>query len=160
MLEIAEEVDIDWVTIHARTKSQMYSGNARIEEFAYLPNKFTVPIIINGDIKDAYQVKKVFETWSFAGVAIGRAVLGNPWIFRMIRGGKSPTREEIVKVVTEHIDGSISYYGDKKGILKIIPHLVKYMKFVPEARKFRERIVRERDPVKMKEIFKIAFGVM
>ncbi len=158
VVNIAENSGASWITIHGRTRAQMYTGKSNIELIGSVASEARIPIIANGDIKTKDQVIKLFSSFPIAGIAVGRAAIGNPWIFRIMRNDLEPSYEEKLKVVMKHLDKSIEYYGKKRGVLKMIPHLVKYLKSIPGAKKYRELIVRERDPYKLKLIIEEAFG--
>ena len=159
VVAMAEANGINWITIHGRTRNQMYGGRANLDLIGEISRSAIIPVIANGDIKRKDEVESLLNRYPLAGVAIGRAAIGNPWIFRIMRGGNEPSPAEKVSIIYRHIDENIAYYGEKRGVLKMIPHLVKYIKSVPDAKKFRDAIVKERDPEKLKLIVREAFGV-
>jgi len=126
----------DFITVHGRTRSQHYSGYANWDIIREICSKSTVPIIGNGDI-DSYE--KAYEMMEFAGCAavmIGRGALGNPWIFT----GKSPSIDEIIVQMKEHIDLMIDDYGER-AIIMMRKHIVKYIHGIKNAARVRREIV-------------------
>ncbi len=159
VVRIAMDSGVNWITIHGRTRAQMYGGRANLRLIGMLAEKFDLPIIANGDIRNREQIDELFTRYPLAGIAIGRGAIGNPWIFGELRGHPPPTLDEKKKLIFEHIDRSVDYYGEVGGVLKLIPHLVKYVRNVPNAKEYRERIVKERDPGGLKLIIGEAFHV-
>ncbi len=127
---------ISFITVHGRTVAQKYSGFADWSIIKEIKELAEVPVIGNGDIisyNDA--VKKLKESGCDA-VMIGRAALGNPWIF----AGYKPTVQEIIEQIKEHLEMMIDFYGEK-GIVLMRKHLVKYIHGIKNASKVRQKLV-------------------
>ncbi|MGI6077878.1 MAG: tRNA dihydrouridine synthase [Fastidiosipilaceae bacterium] len=144
----------DLLTLHGRTASQMYSGNADWESIgltveALQNNGFKIPLIANGDIDSTSSVKTVLSKTGADGVMIGRAAQGNPWIFKTIRqellGQGSltpPTPREKITVIMEHLDGLIQLCGEAVAVREMRARLHDYIKGSHRAASFREQSVK------------------
>lgn len=122
----AEKAGAAAITLHARTRSSHFSGNACWDEIKRLKEAVGVPVIGNGDITCGEDAAHMFEQTGCDAVMIGRAALGCPWIFRQINDylstGKSvapPTLKEIVDIMLEHTKILIGYSGEKNAIMKM-----------------------------------------
>jgi len=153
--EVAErlqDVGIKALSIHGRTRKQMYSGQAdwyKIAEVKHNP-KIHIPIFANGDIKTPQDAMRIRDEFGLDGAMIGRAAIGNPWIFKQIKHffqtGKTletPTVSERVKVVKKHLELAIKWKGERLGILETRPHYSNYFKGIPNFKPFRIRLVTE-----------------
>ncbi|MDE6291612.1 MAG: tRNA dihydrouridine synthase DusB [Muribaculaceae bacterium] len=147
-----QDCGIKALTIHGRTRSQMYTGNADwtlIGEVKADP-RIEIPIIGNGDIKTPEQAKNAFETYGVDGVMIGRASFGAPWIFREVKeyihDGVIPeiTDEEKFALLRRQIRESIDRIDEYRGILHIRRHLAStpLLKGIPDFRETRIRLLR------------------
>lgn len=147
-----QDCGIKALTIHGRTRSQMYTGDADwtlIGEVKADP-RIEIPIIGNGDIKTAQQAKNAFDTYGVDGVMIGRASFGAPWIFREVKeylaSGVIPkiTTEEKFALLRRQIRESIDRIDEYRGILHIRRHLAStpLLKGIPDFRETRIRLLR------------------
>lgn len=147
-----QDCGIKALTIHGRTRSQMYTGDADwtlIGEVKADP-RIEIPIIGNGDIKTAQQAKDAFDTYGVDGVMIGRASFGAPWIFREVKeylaSGVIPkiTTEEKFALLRRQIRESIDRIDEYRGILHIRRHLAStpLLKGIPDFRETRIRLLR------------------
>ena len=147
-----QDCGIKALTIHGRTRSQMYTGDADwtlIGEVKADP-RIEIPIIGNGDIKTAEQAKRAFDTYGVDGVMIGRASFGAPWIFRevkeYIQAGTLPeiSDEEKFALLRRQIRESIDRIDEYRGILHIRRHLAAtpLLKGIPDFRETRIRLLR------------------
>lgn len=157
IVELAEKLQdtgIQALTIHGRTRSQMYRGEADwslIGEVKKNP-RMKIPIIGNGDIIDGPSAKKRFDETGVDAVMIGRATYGRPWIFKEIRHflekGKVmppmpiPERVEMAKL---HLKRSYQWKGEKRGIYEMRRHLSSYFKALPHFKQTRMRLVTSMD---------------
>jgi len=153
--EVAErlqDIGIQALTIHGRTRSQMYKGEAdwrMIRDIKRNP-RIKIPVFGNGDIdspQKAFEWRREFEV---DGIMIGRAAIGYPWIFREIAhyfktGEKlaGPTVEERVAVCRTHLDKSIAWKGPKVGIFEMRRHYANYFKGLPDFKNYRMLLVKE-----------------
>ena len=147
-----QDCGIKALTIHGRTRSQMYTGEADwtlIGEVKADP-RIEIPIIGNGDIKTAEQAKRAFDTYGVDGVMIGRASFGAPWIFREVKeylqAGTLPeiSDEEKFALLRRQIRESIDRIDEYRGILHIRRHLAAtpLLKGIPDFRETRIRLLR------------------
>ncbi|HHX37286.1 MAG TPA: tRNA dihydrouridine synthase DusB [Clostridiaceae bacterium] len=148
------EAGADLLTLHGRTTAQMYSGAAdwqSIKATAQALNEhgIDIPLIANGDVDSAAAVSAVIRETGAAGVMIGRAAQGKPWIFKTIvqtLQGKSqrfsPTAEVICKIVMEHLDGLIELCGESVAVREMRAQLHDYLKGSHKAASFREQSVK------------------
>ena len=164
IVELAErlqDVGIKALTVHGRTRCQMYKGQADwtlIGEIKRNP-RMRIPIIGNGDIKTPEDAAAAFGRYGVDGVMIGRATFGHPWIFREIRHyldtGKRlpdmPVREKVA-LAKMHFAKSLEFKGERRGLLEMRRHLSCYFKNLDNFRETRMRLVTENDPVKVLEI--------
>lgn len=132
------------ITIHGRTAKQMYKPYADWEIIAKLKNEFDVPILGNGDVVSGKTAKQMLEQTGCDMVMVGRASLGNPWIFKQINeyiyNGKEismPTADERLKVLQKHIKKICDYKGEKIGMKEARKHVAYYLKGFHGAAAFR-----------------------
>lgn len=146
VVHILENEGVDWVTIHGRTRDQMYKGEADWELIGEIAETGHIPIIGNGDITSKEAVFDKFSKYNLKGIAIGRGVIGRPWIFKEIETDNfSLTNEDKLKIILKHIDAAVSYYGNPRGIIKITVHLMKYIREDRGSKDIRSILSRERD---------------
>lgn len=151
-LPMLEEAGADLVTLHGRTKSQGYSGEADWNRIAEAKKILHIPLIANGDVSSPEMVKEILAITKADGVMIGRGALGNPWFFlqaKMILENKKAevSLEEKIPVILEHLQLHLERYG-QKGIVTFRKHLGWYFKTnrleeeIPGIKEFRSRLVR------------------
>lgn len=132
------------ITIHGRTAKQMYKPYADWEIIAKLKNEFDVPILGNGDVVSGKTAKQMLEQTGCDMVMVGRASLGNPWIFKQINEYiynnvevPMPTTEERLNVLKKHIKKICDYKGEKIGMKEARKHVAYYFKGFHGAAAFR-----------------------
>lgn len=158
IVEIAERLQdagIAALTIHGRTRAQMYRGEADwtlIGEVKRNP-RMRIPIVGNGDIDSGEKAAEAFERYGVDGVMIGRATYGRPWIFREIRQFlstgvpmKQPSVRERVELAKLHLAKSLEFKGEKVGVLEMRRHLSCYFKGLPDFKATRLKLVTLTDP--------------
>ena len=158
IVELAErlqDVGIQAITIHGRTRQQMYKGEADwtlIGEVKSNP-RMHIPVIGNGDITSGPRAREAFDRYGVDSIMIGRASFGHPWIFREIRhyldtGEALPplSVEERVRLAKRHFELSLSYKGERRGIFEMRRHLSCYFKGLPEFKSTRMKLVTSTDP--------------
>ncbi|HEY0262601.1 MAG TPA: tRNA dihydrouridine synthase DusB [Chitinophagales bacterium] len=157
IVEVAErlqDVGVQAISIHCRTKHQMYTGRAdwtwisRVKE----NSRLHIPVFGNGDVSNGKDAYEMLNTFGADGVMIGRASIGYPWIFREVKHflatGEQlapPTLEERLTACREHLHRSIKWKNDKLGILEMRRHYAPYFKGLPNVRPFRARLVQTMD---------------
>ncbi|MGK0387458.1 MAG: tRNA-dihydrouridine synthase B [Maribacter sp.] len=156
--EVAErlqDVGIKALSIHGRTRKQMYKGEADwslIGKIAQDP-KIHIPIFGNGDINSPEKAKLYRDRYGVDGIMIGRASIGNPWIFREIKhyfatGEKlaPPTIDERVDAAKKHLKFSLEWKGPKLGVLEMRRHYTNYFRGFRNIKPYRARLVTNHDP--------------
>ena len=155
--EVAErlqDVGIKALSIHGRTRKQMYKGDADWTLIGNIKNnpRVTIPIFGNGDIDSPEKAKRYKETYGVDGIMIGRATIGNPWIFNEIKqyietGLKlePPTISERVDVCKRHFEFGIKWKGDVLGIVEMRRHYSNYFKGISHFKDYRTRLLSTMD---------------
>lgn len=155
--EVAErlqDVGIKALTIHGRTRAQMYKGEADWRLIAAVKNnpRIHIPIFGNGDIDSPEKALLYKNRYGVDGLMIGRAAIGYPWIFREIKhyfatGERMnpPTIAERVDVCRRHLERSVSWKGPVVGILEMRRHYSNYLRGLPHIKDFRNRLVTASD---------------
>ncbi len=150
-----QDVGIAALTIHGRTRAQMYKGQADWSLIGAVKNnpQIKIPIIGNGDITSAEGAKRAFDDYGVDGVMIGRATYGRPWIFREIKHYLTtgellgqPSVLERVDIAREHLAKSLEVKGEKVGILEMRRHLSSYFKGLPNFKETRLKLVTLNEP--------------
>ncbi|HVO35201.1 MAG TPA: tRNA dihydrouridine synthase DusB [Gemmatimonadales bacterium] len=149
------------LTLHARSRTQMFSGAAQWEEIALVVRALDIPVIGNGDVHAAADVVRMREQTGCAGVMIARGSFGNPWLFRDARAlleGRpappAPTPEERFAVALEHARLTLELDGDTpKTVLEFRKHLGWYVRGLPGAAQLRERLHRVESLAEVERIF-------
>ncbi len=165
IVELAERLQdagIQALTIHGRTRCQLYRGSADWTLIGAVKAnpRMHIPIIGNGDITDGPSAKQAFERYGVDGIMIGRATYGHPWIFREIKyyleHGESmpePTLPEKVALARRHLALSLQYKGEPRGIYEMRRHLSCYFKGLPDFKPLRMRMVTTLDVAELQDIF-------
>ncbi len=144
-----EKAGASAITIHGRTREEYYSGSCDLEIIKRVKEAVSIPVIGNGDIKDVSSAIKMFEYTGVDGIMIGRATLGNPWIFReIIEGLKNEDKnysiqilnQERLETILEHINLEIEEKGEYVAIREMRKHISGYTKKLPNSSKFREEM--------------------
>ena len=155
--EVAErlqDVGIQALSIHGRTRKQMYKGEADWTLIGNIKNnpRVTIPIFGNGDIDSPEKAKLYKETYGVDGIMLGRATIGNPWIFNEIKHYISsglklqpPTISQRVDVCKRHFEFGIKWKGDVLGIVEMRRHYSNYFKGIAHFKDYRTRLVSTMD---------------
>ena len=152
IVEVAErlqDIGIKAISIHGRTRKQMYKGSADWELIGQIKDnpRMIIPVFGNGDIDSPQKADEMRRKYGVDGIMIGRASIGYPWIFNEIKDylstGKlrpSPSVEERIQVLMRHLDFSIRWKGARLGILEMRRHYKNYFKGIPHMKEFRIRL--------------------
>lgn len=157
--KICQESGADFIAVHGRTKAGKYKAEVDYDAIAEIKTAVSIPIIANGDIDSPQKAKWVLEHTQADGVMIGRAAVGNPWIFHLIKSGLDRVSSDIVlDVVLEHFDQMIAHYGDYGAII-FRKHLHTYSKAgYPNASSFRNSVNFIDDPTQMRGVIEEFFS--
>ncbi|WP_311321745.1 tRNA dihydrouridine synthase DusB [Capnocytophaga leadbetteri] len=151
--EVAErlqDVGISALTIHARTRSQMYKGHSDWSYIAKVKNnpRIHIPIIGNGDIDSPQKALEYRNKYGVDGIMIGRAAIGYPWIFREIKHYFAtgellapPTIADRIAAARNHLIWSVEWKGERQGVLEMRRHYANYFKGLPNFKEHRQRLV-------------------
>jgi len=114
------------IAVHARTREQGYTGRADWDAIAAVKAAVSIPVIGNGDVQRPEDIQRLQRHTGCDGVMIGRAAIGNPWIFQR-RDRRDVPREEIVATIRRHVHGMLETYGPRDGVILFRKHLTRYL---------------------------------
>lgn len=151
--EVAErlqDVGIKALSIHARTRAQLYKGHSDWSHIARIKEnpRIHIPIFGNGDIDSPEKALEYRQKYGVDGIMIGRAAIGYPWIFNEIKhffktGEKlpSPTISDRVQAARNHLIWSVEWKGERQGVLEMRRHYTNYFKGIPNFKEYRQKMV-------------------
>ncbi len=164
IVEVAErlqDVGIKAISIHGRTRKQMYKGDADwslISEVANNP-RMNIPVFGNGDITTPEKAVEYRDKYGVDGIMIGRASIGYPWVFNEIKHFMKtgehlapPTIVDRVEAAKEHLRRSLEWKGDRLGVVEMRRHYANYFRGVPHFKEWRMKMVTEMEPQVIFEI--------
>ncbi len=160
--ERLQDVGISAITIHGRTRAQMYTGQADWTLIGEVKNnpRMHIPVIGNGDIDSPQKAQEAFDKYGVDAIMIGRAAIGRPWIFQEVRhyldtGELLPeaTLAEIAQRLASQLDDTIAWIGDeRRGILHVRRHIALSFKGIPNFKETRIRLLKAETAAEIKEI--------
>ncbi len=146
---IAQDCGVAMLSVHGRTRADKFLGDAEYETIAAIVQTVDIPVLANGDINTPEEASRVFEMTGAAGVMIGRAAQGNPWIFRevkhFLKTGRHlalPDPAEKATVLKWHLNNLYELYGEYSGVRIARKHIAWYCKGKPQAAQFRQSVYR------------------
>ena len=163
--KIAEGEGVKLITIHGRTRNQMYEGKADWSFISKVKNVVKIPVIANGDIKTTQNVIDALNQSKADGVMIGRGVYGKPWLFKQIETelqGKvfvEPTKQEKGEILLKHFDKIIEHYGEKVGMPVARKHIAWYSAGITGSNEFRNQINQLKNIEEIKDKIKKFFDM-
>jgi len=153
IVEVAErlqDVGIEAISIHGRTRVQMYKGEADWKPIAEVKNnqRMHIPVFGNGDVDTPEAAVKMRDEYGLDGAMIGRASIGYPWFFKEVKhyfktGGHlaPPTMQERVDAARRHLQMAIDWKGEKLGVFETRRHYTNYFKGIPHFKEYRMKMV-------------------
>ncbi|MDD5347374.1 MAG: tRNA dihydrouridine synthase DusB [Candidatus Omnitrophica bacterium] len=142
---LAEDAGVRAIFIHGRTKQQLYAGSVDYKTIRQVKKSVKIPVIGSGDVFSAALAQKMFDETGCDGILVARGALGNPWIFEQIRHylktGKelpAPAMEEITRVMKEHLELCVDFFGEKFGVIIYRKFFGWYTKGFRKIRALRE----------------------
>ena len=159
--ERLQDVGIKAISIHGRTRVQMYKGEADWSLIGDVKNnpRIQIPVFGNGDVNTPEKVIEMRDRYGVDGVMIGRAAIGYPWFFNEVKhfmktGEHLPglTIADRAAVAKEHLERSVQWKGEKLGVLEMRRHYSNYFKGVPHFKETRTQLVTEHDPTSLVQI--------
>ncbi|PIQ91038.1 MAG: tRNA dihydrouridine synthase DusB [Candidatus Omnitrophica bacterium CG11_big_fil_rev_8_21_14_0_20_41_12] len=163
--QIAQDCGASALFIHGRTKTQGYSGKVDYDAIREVKKVLEIPLIVSGDVFSGLLAKKMMDETGCDGLAVARGSFGNPWIFKEIKEylehGKivnRPEKNEIAKVMFEHLDACVDFYGERNGIVIFRKFYTWYTKGLRKVRRLRERSSRVKTRAEVVEIITEALG--
>ena len=162
IVEIAErlqDIGIKAISIHGRTRKQMYKGDADWTLIGEIKNnpRMNIPVFGNGDVDSPIKAKEMKEKYGVDGIMIGRAAIGYPWIFNEIKHylktgklKKGPDMNERIRVCKNHLKHSIAWKGERLGVVETRRHYTNYFRSIPNFKPYKKILVSCDNP---KEIF-------
>ena len=161
IVEVAErlqDVGIKAISIHGRTRAQMYKGDADWTQIAAIKNnpRMHIPVFGNGDVNTPEKAKEMRDDFGLDGAMIGRASIGNPWFFDQVKhylstGNKKqePGISDKAKMAKRHLEMAVKWKGEVLGVLETRRHYGNYFKGVANFKETKSRILNEKDPIKI-----------
>jgi tRNA-dihydrouridine synthase B len=141
---LLESCGVSAIAIHARTRSEGFSGKANWLDIRRLKQAVSVPVLGNGDVTNAADARRMFEETGCDGILIGRGAVGNPWVFREVRAlleeGRElprPSRQEVIALAILHLRRSVAEKGLPRGLIEMRKTLAAYLRGFPRAARLR-----------------------
>ncbi|AJC85724.1 tRNA dihydrouridine synthase [Campylobacter sp. RM16704] len=151
-----ENAGVDFISMHGRTRKQMYNGNSNYEAIALAKENIKIPLIANGDI-NAKNANDVFMITNCDALMIGRASIGKPWIFYEIKSGKKIDKAMKNKIIFTHFEEMLKHYKGQ-GVSIFRKHLHEYSKGYEDASNFRNQVNRITDADTMRKYIQEFFN--
>ena len=145
--KVCEKAGASAIAVHGRTRSQGYSGNVDLDIIKQVKENVDIPVIGNGDIKSCYDAKKMLDYTKCDAVMIGRAALGNPWIFKecvqYLESGIIPSlvsKTEKIEMIKKHVNYLLEQKPEKVVVLEMRSHVSWYLKGIPGGAEIKRKL--------------------
>ncbi len=162
--QIIEKAGASMITIHGRTRAEFFSGDVDLEAIKEVKEAVKIPVIGNGNVINEESALKMFEYTGVDGIMIGRAAIGNPWIFKRIihylqTNERLPEikNEEKLQTILHHIELEVKEKGERVGIQELRKHMACYIKGIDAASKIRVKINSINNKEELEEYLKEIF---
>lgn len=157
--KICEKAGASAITLHARTRSQGYSGHANWNLIKDVVNAVNIPVIGNGDVVSCYDAKRMLDETGCAAVMIGRGLLGNPWLIKecvnYLKDGSLPEKisyKERINMMKRHLDNLVKEKGETASVLEIRSHFLYYLKGMPKSSEIKNIICKLKTQKEINEV--------
>ena len=157
LAKLAEDAGVKMITVHGRTRNQLYNGTADWDAVREVKESVKIPVIVNGDILTPQDAKNALDISGADGVMIGRGAYGKPWIVQQtieyLRDGKipqAPSPSEIYAVLLEHYDALLTYYGTHQAVQIARKHIAWYCEDLSGSDQLRAQINQLKEPEAVK----------
>lgn len=162
--QIAEASGIQALSVHGRTRSCFFKGEAEYDTIAAIKASVSIPVIANGDIKTPEKAKEVLEKTKADGIMIGRAAQGTPWIFNQIisyletgEASPPPSLIEVRDILSGHLEQLFEFYGPERGVLIARKHVSWYSKGQRHGAQFRQTFNQLTSPDEQRQCIRVFF---
>lgn len=157
--KICEQAGASAITVHPRTRSQLYTGQADLNIIKKVKEAVSIPVIGNGDIKDISSAKHMLEYTKSDAIMIGRGLLGNPWLIKEINTyletGKiisNPTNEDKINMCHHHLKYLLKFKPERVAILEMRSHISWYIKKMPYHKDIQSQIFKAKNSEEITQI--------
>lgn len=138
--KIMEDNGAALVAVHGRTKVQAYNGQANWDAIAEIKQAVNIPVIGNGDVRTVADIERIKQHTGCDGVMIGRAAIGNPWIFQR-KDIDQVTLAEKTRLIYRHLELMVDFYGEERGLVLFRKHVVKYVRGLSHIARVKQQLM-------------------